>query len=120
LRIAARRLCKQELIAEPKSAKKPFGWPFWNHIIAVIGIFAGPSATKTTKQKKTLSNRSRINLRQIGLAFYEYENEFGEYPNEEIAALITKKSPKPPTSATQNKESRTSSRLSFFQSDHHG
>jgi hypothetical protein len=70
--------------------------------------------------KKTLSNRSSINLRQIGLALYEYENEFGEYPNEHIAALITKKSPKPPTSATQNKESRTSSRLSFFQSDHHG
>lgn len=75
-------------------AEKSFGWPFWIVIIAVVGIFAGLSEPKTTRHKKRPDQTEAVsNLRQIGIALDEFENEFGEFPNDSTAALINKKYP---------------------------
>jgi len=75
---------------KPKS--KSFGWPFWLLLTGAIVILYGfvPHSPDRSKNRAA-QTETTSNLRQIGLALYEFENRFGTYPNDETAELVKKK-----------------------------
>lgn len=76
---------------KPKPKRKPFGWQFWLFLVVVIVILAG-FVTPPRRQTNRASQTEAIsNLRQIGIALHEFEEKYGEYPNEDTAALVTMK-----------------------------
>jgi type II secretory pathway pseudopilin PulG len=74
--------------ANPKSATLAL-------VIAAIGIVAAilipPMFIKKPRGGDMTAEAS--NLRQIGLALYEFESDYGAYPSEATAALVTQKHP---------------------------
>ena len=88
-------MSEEERNAEPKPAKKSFGWPFWLIVAVLISSFVGLTQPLVIRDKGKPDTKEAIsNLRQIGIALYEFENEFGEFPNDNTAALINKKYPR--------------------------
>jgi hypothetical protein len=88
-------MSEEERIAEPKPAKKSFGWPFWLLLTVSIVIFFGFAQTSNKRRGKLVETREAIsNLRQIGIALYEFEIKYGSYPSEATATLVTENHPK--------------------------
>jgi hypothetical protein len=79
--------------AKPQPTKKPFAWHIWLTIAVLIIILAGLPPLITKSKPKADTYEALSNLRQIGLVLTEFEYEFGEYPNENTAQLVTKKYP---------------------------
>jgi hypothetical protein len=74
---------------KPKPGRKPFGWQFWLFLAVVIVLLAGLTDPKVISgPKKAPQTEATNNLRQIGLALSVFEDEFGEFPNEDTAALV--------------------------------
>lgn len=85
---------EEECTQEPKPAEKSFGWPFWILLFVLVGIFVVQSLPKVIRHPTRKDPREAVyNLRRIGIALHEFENEFGEFPNENTAALINKNYP---------------------------
>lgn len=86
---------EEEPCAKPKPERVPFGWQFWVFQIVLIAILVAFSIYSTCKQKKKADQiRTISSLRQIGLAFVEFENEFSSYPSEATARLVIQRFPK--------------------------
>ncbi len=84
---------EEDYTEEPKPAKKSFGWLGW-FLVAVtvwslVGLTQPPVVIRSHKNANLTQAIS--NLKQIGLSLLEFENEFGEYPNEKTAPLVTKR-----------------------------
>ncbi len=61
---------------------------------AILLILAGLTSPQVIRSaKKPNQTEATSNLRQIGLALLEFETEYGSYPSEATAALVTKKHP---------------------------
>jgi len=77
---------------KPKS--KSFGWLFWLVTVVIIIALAGLTAPMVIRcPKKPDQTEATSNLRQIGLALFEFEAEYGSYPSEETAKLVKEKHP---------------------------
>jgi hypothetical protein len=76
-------------------SKKPynsFGLPFWFVLgFALFVIFGFAISWTERSRRKTHQTEATNNLRQVGLALSEFENEYGAFPNGETKALIEKK-----------------------------
>lgn len=73
-------------------ASKSFGWPFWIVLAVILSILAGlTKPTVIRGPKKSGQTEATSNLRQVGLAMFEFESEYGAFPNEETAAKVAKK-----------------------------
>jgi hypothetical protein len=69
-----------------------FGWPFWIFLIVILFIMAGLTFPMTTHTRRKPDQTEAVsNLRQVGLALFEFEREYGAYPNEETAAKVVEK-----------------------------
>ena len=69
---------------------KPPQWKaalFLCAIILTIGILAAPLFIRESKINEQTEQTS--NLRQIGLALFEFETEYGTYPSEDTAKQVT-------------------------------
>lgn len=74
---------------------KPFSWRFCIIQIVLIAILVGLATPYVIEQKKMADQtRATGNLRQISLVLYEFENDFGSYPSEATAQLVTRQHPK--------------------------
>jgi hypothetical protein len=84
-----------EQTPEPEQARKSFGWLFWFFVIVVILSFVGLTQPRVIRSaKKSELTEATINLRQIGLALFEFDTEYNSFPNDSTAALVAKKHPK--------------------------
>lgn len=64
--------------------------------ICMIAVMAGLAAPLImSQQKKAYQTQAISHARQIGLALYEFEDEFGFYPNAETAKLVAEKNHTP-------------------------
>lgn len=74
--------------------KQPFGWLFWTVIVVIVFAFSGLTCPKVIRSERNVPLTNALhNLRQVGLALYEFESEYGSYPNEATVALVTEKNP---------------------------
>ena len=85
-----------EIDSKESSARvrKIFGWRFWLFLavtLVVLSALISPLVIRC--QKKPDQTEATSNLRQIGLALFEFESEYGSYPNEATVAIVTKKHP---------------------------
>ena len=79
---------------ESEPTRKSFGWPFWLFVVLLIAILAGFTQPMVRRSHRTSDQTEVVrNLRQIGLAIFEFDTEYGVYPNDTTAALVTKKHP---------------------------
>ena len=79
---------------EPIAEKKSAGWVFWLVLVVVILAMAGLTAPMVIRcPKKASQTEATSNLRQIGLAIFEFETEYGAYPNDDTRALVAKSHP---------------------------
>ncbi len=71
-----------------------FGWKFWLIVIVFISIIAVLTAPQVIRcPKKPDQSEATSNLRQIGLALFEFDTEYGTYPSDATAAQVTKNNP---------------------------
>lgn len=66
------------------------GWKFWTILgafVIVIGLFTAPMFIR--ERKINVMTEKVSNLRQIGLALFEFETEYGTYPSEATAKQVT-------------------------------
>ncbi|GEM_PF-2333929 len=76
----------------PKS--KSFGWPFWLVLTLIVFLLAGLTAPMTIRcRKKPEQTEATSNLRQIGLALFEFETEYGSFPSQATVAKVTAEYP---------------------------
>lgn len=69
--------------------RKSFGWHFWLLLVAVIAIMGFLTRPKVIRSpRKSDLTEAVSNLRQIGLALFEFETEYGAYPNDETRAEV--------------------------------
>jgi hypothetical protein len=74
--------------------QKPFGWPFWLLLGGTIVIFGGLTFPWTIRATTRSHQTEAINnLRQLGLALYKFEEQFGTFSNDSTAALVTNRHP---------------------------
>ena len=79
--------------SEPET-RKPFGWQFWLILAVFIVVLAGLTQPMVIRSHKNVPKTEAIsNLRQIGLAMFEFETEYGSFPNDTTAAEVTKNHP---------------------------
>jgi type II secretory pathway pseudopilin PulG len=77
-----------------KSKQQPFGWLFWVVAAVIISSLAGLTSPMVIRsQKKAPQTEATNNLRQIGLALYEFETEYGQYPSSATIPLVKAKHP---------------------------
>lgn len=80
---------EEETHQKPKPGRKPFGWQFWLFLavlIAILAVFTQPKVIGGSKNAN--QTEATNNLRQIGLFLHEFEDKFGEFPNDDTAALV--------------------------------
>lgn len=71
---------------------KSFGWPFWIILAVILFILAGLTRPMVHRSHRNPGQTEAVsNLRQVGLALFEFESEYGAFPNEKTAAKVTKK-----------------------------
>jgi prepilin-type N-terminal cleavage/methylation domain-containing protein len=59
-------------------------------VIVIIAALAGLTAPMVIRQRKKADQTEAVsNARQIGLALFEFENEYGSYPDGTTATLVT-------------------------------
>lgn len=59
-------------------------------VIVIIAALAGLTAPMVIRQRKKADQTEAVsNARQIGLALFEFENEYGSYPDKDTAAAVT-------------------------------
>jgi len=79
---------------EPLARKKSFGWPFWLFLTVTLVVLAGLTAPMVIRcKKKPEQTGATSNLRQIGLALFEFETEYGAFPNDKTSAMVAKTHP---------------------------
>lgn len=62
-------------------------------VIVIIAALAGLTAPMVIRQRKKADQTEAVsNARQIGLAMFEFENEYGSYPDRETATKVTDQS----------------------------
>jgi len=85
---------EEESCAKPKPEREPFGWASWLVLAVVIASLAGLTQPKVIRSRKASDQTEATrNLRQIGIALCEFENDFGELPNDHTADLVTQACP---------------------------
>ena len=75
-------------------ASKSFGWPFWILLAVILFILAVAILSPLPFRRshgRPHQTEATSNLRQVGLAMFEFETEYGAFPNEETAAKVAKK-----------------------------
>lgn len=78
----------------PKKAYRPFGWQFWTVLAVIIFVLAGLSRPKVIRCPKNAPQTEAVsNLRQLGLALFEFETDYGAYPNDNTKLLVNQKHP---------------------------
>ena len=81
----------EQLIQEPKPFNSVAYWLFGVGIFLFVSFLSTPlvirSAVKSPRTEAT------SNAKQIGLALYSFEDEYGSYPNESTVALINENNP---------------------------
>jgi len=88
-------MSEEEHIQEPGPSRKTIRWRFWLLQIVLIAILVTLVMPFVIKQKKKADQTRAISsLRQIGFALLEFESDFGSYPSEATAQLVTYKNPK--------------------------
>jgi hypothetical protein len=101
-------MSEEEPIQQPKPSPS---WRFWMFLAAIFIITALLIAPFFIRKRGCRDAPAQANnLRQIGLALYEFEKDYGSYPNDATAALVTKHNP-----AHGHKLSGTSSNALFRQ-----
>jgi prepilin-type N-terminal cleavage/methylation domain-containing protein len=59
-------------------------------VIVIIAALAGLTAPMVIRQRKKADQTEAVsNARQIGLALFEFENEYGSYPDQDTAIAVT-------------------------------
>ncbi len=59
-------------------------------VIVIIAALAGLTAPMVIRQRKKADQTEAVsNARQIGLAMFEFENEYGSYPDSDTATAVT-------------------------------
>ena len=59
-------------------------------VIVIIAALAGLSAPMVIRQRKKADQTEAVsNARQVGLALFEFENEYGNYPDATTATAVT-------------------------------
>jgi len=87
-------MSEEEPIQQPKPSGKSLSWRFWLFQVVLITGLLGIATPYVVKQKKKADQtRATGNLRQIGLALVEFEADFGSFPSEATAQLVTKQYP---------------------------
>ncbi len=81
--------------AEPlEKPKKSFPWFYCLLALTVIVVLAGLTAPMVIRcPKKPDQTEATSNLRQIGLALFEFETEYGTFPSNETAKAVAAKNP---------------------------
>jgi len=81
-------------VEEPVPEPKPFSWLTLFFVVLVILSLAGLTAPMVIRcPKKAPQTEATSNLRQIGLALFEFETEYGAYPNDKTEALVNQTHP---------------------------
>lgn len=84
-----------EIYPKPKPASKPFGWQFWLILALSIVILACFAVISNDRPYSGVNRTEAVsNLRQVGIALLEFDTEYGSFPSEATAAIVTKKFPK--------------------------
>ena len=80
---------------EKKKPYEPFGWRFWIFLVALVSLLYGFGKPRVIDGcgKSAVVVEATSNARQIGLALFEFDREYGAYPSEATATLVTKKRP---------------------------
>jgi hypothetical protein len=69
-------------------------WLIWVGILlAIFGVFVLSAPKMTGSRRKTFQTEAINNARQIGLALFEFETEYGEGPNEGTRAPVIANKP---------------------------
>jgi hypothetical protein len=77
-----------------ENSKKPFPWLSALVILLAIGAMVGLTAPMVIRcPTNTDKTQATNNLRQIGFALFEFENEYGTFPSDKTAALVKMKHP---------------------------
>ncbi len=81
--------------ADPlEKPKKSFPWLALLITIIIIAALAGLTAPMVIRcPKKSDQTEATSNLRQVGLALFEFETEYGTFPSEETAKAVAAKNP---------------------------
>ena len=59
-------------------------------VIVIIAALAGLTAPMVIRQRKKADQTEAVsNARQIGLAMFEFENDYGSYPDQDTAKAVT-------------------------------
>jgi hypothetical protein len=77
-----------ELPKRKPKTPKAFIYSLWGISIAFLIIFISPLFMRSTCGGHTKS-QSISNAKQIGLALFEFESDYGSYPNAETAKTVT-------------------------------
>lgn len=87
-------MSEEEPLPKPKPKTKPFGVQFWLIlalsilILACFAVFSNQGGYYRADRTEATSN-----ARQIGLALLEFDTEYGSFPSEATAAVVTKNFP---------------------------
>jgi len=79
---------------KPKS--KSFSWPFWLLLIGSVSLFyflGKPNYVGGNDRKRPEQSQAVSNLRQVGLALFEFDSEYSSFPTESTVAKVTAKHP---------------------------
>lgn len=88
------RMGEDEDTQESEPSRKTSDWLFWLLVIVLIASLAVIIPPMFMRNGRPAYQTEAIsNLRQIGLALLDFETEYGDYPNDKTAALVTKKHP---------------------------
>ncbi len=72
-------------------------------VIVIIAALAGLTAPMVIRQRKKADQTEAVsNARQIGLALFEFENEYGSYPDADTAVAVTSATGSPLTLGSTN------------------
>jgi hypothetical protein len=75
---------------ETKQAREPFGWPTWLLAGLIIASLAGlTSPVVIRSKKKSPQAEATSNARQIGIALLEFDTDYGSFPSDATAAMVT-------------------------------
>lgn len=88
------RMGEAEETQAPEPTRKSCDWLFWLLVIVLIASLAVIIPPMFIRNGRPAYQTEAVNnLRQIGLAIFEFETEYGDYPNDKTATLVTKKHP---------------------------
>ena len=74
--------------------KKPFPWRHWllgAFILFLLALLTAPMTIRC--RKKSEQTEATSNVRQIGLALFEFETEYGTFPSDETAKDVAENNP---------------------------